>query len=466
MNKHALFDSIATSRAWCHFEDSYYHRHVGEYLRFLIPENASVLEIGCAGGERLAALKPRRGVGIDFSPKTIEAARRNFPHLDFFAQDIDDLECSETFDYVVVNNVIGYADDLQKAFRRIKKICRPQTKVILIYHSHLWRPFLRVAGWLGARRKWPQQHWLARKDIENLLYLEDFVVVRRDQRFLVPFYIPFVAWLFNKYLVHIPGLMDMALDHILIIKPEGPRRIQEDVSVSVVVPCRNEKGNIEEIITRTPMMGKRTEIIFVEGHSRDGTLEECQRLKEVHADKDIKVLAQKGEGKGDAVREGFAAASGDVLMILDADLTVPPEDLEGFYNALVSGKGEFINGSRLVYQMEKEAMRFLNMMANKFFSVMLTYLLGQYLKDTLCGTKVLWREDYLKIEEGRRYFGDFDPFGDFDLLFGAAKLNLKIAEIPVHYKSRVYGTTQIRRFEHGWLLLKMTIFAMRKIKFV
>ena len=232
--------------------------------------------------------------------------------------------------------------------------------------------------------------------------------------------------------------------------------------MTIVIPCRNEKGNIRPAVERTPAFGLKQELIFVDGHSTDGTLEECHAVARQFPDKDIKVFEQAGKGKRDAVRLGFAEASHDVLFILDADLTMPPEDLPKFYNALVTGKGEFINGSRLVYAMEKQAMRFLNVLGNKFFSVALSPLLGQPLKDTLCGTKVLSKEHYAQIVANRSYFGDFDPFGDFDLLFGAAKLNLRIVEIPIRYRDRTYGSTSISRFRHGWLLLKMTLFALRK----
>jgi glycosyltransferase involved in cell wall biosynthesis len=246
----------------------------------------------------------------------------------------------------------------------------------------------------------------------------------------------------------------------------GSRKTPEEVTCSVIVPCRNEKGNIEQAVRRIPDMGKHTEIIFVEGHSEDGTLDECRRVRDKYSQRDISVLVQNEKGKGDAVRAGFAHAKNDILMILDADLTVAPEDLPKFFEAIVHGKGEFINGSRLAYQMEKEAMRFLNLLGNKFFSNAFTYLLEQRIRDTLCGTKVLWKEDYNRIITGREYFGDFDPFGDFDLLFGAAKLNLKIVEIPIRYRERTYGSTQISRFKHGLLLLKMTFFALKKIKFI
>ena len=251
--------------------------------------------------------------------------------------------------------------------------------------------------------------------------------------------------------------------NLIVARPAAEE--EKDYKISIIVPARNESGNIENAILRTPAFGSSVEFIFVEGHSSDNTWEEMLRVQAAYPGKDIRVMRQGGKGKGNAVREGFEAAHGEVLMILDADLTTPPEDLPKFYHALARNSGEFINGCRLVYPMEKEAMRFLNYLANKFFGLFFTYLLGQRIKDTLCGTKVLFASDYRRINQNRSYFGDFDPFGDFDLLFGAAKLNLKITEIIVHYKDREYGTTQISRFKHGWLLVKMSLFAARKIKF-
>jgi len=213
-------------------------------------------------------------------------------------------------------------------------------------------------------------------------------------------------------------------------------------------------------------MGAGTELIFVEGNSTDHTWAEIQRVAAEHPERGIRILQQTGRGKGDAVRAGFAVATGDILMILDADLTMPPEELPKFYEAIASGQAEFANGVRLVYPMDEKAMQFLNLCANKTFGLIFTWLLGQPLKDTLCGTKVLSRAHYSRVAANRAYFGDFDPFGDFDLLFGAAKLNLKIADVPIRYKERTYGTTNIQRWKHGWLLLRMVLFAARKLKFV
>ncbi len=236
----------------------------------------------------------------------------------------------------------------------------------------------------------------------------------------------------------------------------------------MIVPgLRNEAGNIEAILANTPEMGGGTELVFVEGHSTDDTWGEIQRQIAIHPQRRCLAMQQTGKGKGDAVRLGFAQATGDILMIYDADLTVPPESLPRFVEALRQGEGEFINGVRLVYPMERRAMRFLNLVANKSFSVAFSWVLGQPVKDTLCGTKAIWKKDYELLAANRAFFGDFDPFGDFDLIFGAAKLNLKIVDIPIRYRERTYGTTNIQRLA-PWLAVAKDVgfCGARKLKFV
>jgi SAM-dependent methyltransferase len=465
-DKIRYFDSVAGEREKWRQKGAYYHVELEKFLRFIVPKGSCVLEIGCGTGELLDALKPVRGLGIDISPNMVGIAQKKFPHLQFEVGDLEDLRINETFDYVVLVETIGHVDDIQAAFRELHKVSRTDTRVIIVYYNYLWEPVLKFSEAVGLRMKHLLQYWLPLDSLENLLFLNNFEVVKKGYRFLLPVYIPIVSSFFNKFLANMPFFWKLSLNEVIVAKPTGSRKPPGEVSCSVVIPCRNEKGNIEDAVQRTPDMGKHTELIFVEGNSQDGTLEECERVKQQYPHKDITVLVQDGKGKGDAVRKGFSQAKNDVLMILDADLTVPPEDLPKFFEAILSGKGEFINGSRLVYQMEKEAMRFLNLLGNKFFSRAFTYLLEQRIRDTLCGTKVLWREDYDKILAGREYFGDFDPFGDFDLLFGASKLNLKIIEIPIRYRERTYGSTQISRFRHGLLLLKMIFFAMKKIKFI
>jgi hypothetical protein len=396
----------------------------------------------------------------------VEAARQRHPDLEVRVDSVERLQLDEKFDYVVLSDLIGFLYDVQGSFENLHRVCTPGTRIVISYHNFLWELILKTAERLGLKAQQPVQNWLGVSDIENLLDLAGFEVIRTASRVLLPLNVPGLSTLFNRYLVNLPLLRHLALVFVVVARPK-PAPSPASYSCSVVIPCRNERGNIEEAVTRMPQLGSHTELIFVEGNSTDGTAEEIKRVMAVHPERDIKFVPQgDGRGKGDAVRKGFAAATGDVLMILDADLTVAPEELPKFYNALVNGQGEFIHGSRLVYPMEKQAMRFLNILANKFFSVAFTYLLGQRFKDTLCGTKVLFRTDYQQIAASRPYFGEFDPFGDYDLIFGAVKLNLKIVEIPIRYRERAYGTTNISRFQHGWLLLRMCVFAMRRIKFV
>jgi SAM-dependent methyltransferase len=460
------FDDLATGRDRWIERNRYYHDSLHRILAFFVPKGCSVLEVGSGTGQLLNALQPSRGVGIDISPNMVEEARKNYPHLNFYVDDIEDLKLEEKFDYIVIADLLGFLHDVQRSFENLQRVCTPRSRIVVSYYSVLWEPILHLAESLGFKARQPVQNWLGPLDVENLLQLAGFEIIRRQPRLLLPVRIPCLATLFNRYLAPLPILRKFVLTFITVARPKPIPR-QDNPSCSVIIPARNERGNIEAAVLHTPRLGAHTEIVFVEGNSNDGTADEIKRVITAYPERDIKLVPQgDGRGKGDAVRKGFAAATGDVLMILDADLTVAPEELPKFYLALVSGHGEFIHGSRLVYPMQGQAMRFLNVLGNKFFSVTFTYLLEQRFKDTLCGTKVLFKSDYEQIAANRSYFGDFDPFGDYDLIFGAAKLNRRIVEIPIHYLARKYGTTNISRFKHGWLLLKMSVFAMRKLKFV
>lgn len=461
-----FFDTVSDLLPKWRKRNRYYYQGISDYCRHVIPEGSSVLEIGCGHGDLLASVKPTRGLGIDLSPRMVAQAQKNHPGLEFRVGCAENLEFDETFDYILVSDLVGLLPDVQRVFKELRKVVSPDTRVVVTYYNYLWEPALKVAEWLRLRMTSPIQNWLPLSDIENLLYLAGFEVVKKGYRFLIPKRLPLISGLANTYLAKMPILRRLCLAEVLIARqiPIEPRSVP---SCTVVIPCRNEKGNIEAAFQRVPKLGSGTEIIFIDGNSEDDTVAEIRRCTGEYPNQSVTLLLQgDGVGKGDAVRKAFAKAKNDVLMILDADLTVPPEDLPKFVDALVEGKGDFINGSRLVYPMESQAMRFLNLLGNKFFSMAFTYLLEQQIRDTLCGTKVLYRRDYERIAANRHYFGDFDPFGDFDLLFGAAKLNLKIVEVPIRYRDRTYGTTQISRFRHGLLLLRMTLFAMRKIKFV
>ena len=458
------FDTLAPKREFWRNRNRYYYDDQLKFFKFLIPEGSSIIEFGCGTGDLLKGLKPKRGVGVDISPAMLEIARERYPELEFREADIEQIGgWGETFDVLIISDVVGHLSDIEETFRRLRAFCRKDTRVIISYYNFLWEPILQFGEISGLKMPQQYQNWLSSEDICNLLSLAEFQVVKSECRLMIPKRIPWLSDFINRYFATLPGVRKLTLCRYIVARPinlEGKR----DYSVTVLIPCLNEKGNVEEAVKRIPEFGKSREIIFVDGHSTDGTQEEVKRMMEMYPDKDIKLMIQDGEGKGDAVRKGFAGAGGDILMILDADLTVPPEDLPKFYRVLAKDQGEFVNGCRLVYPMEKQAMRFLNLLGNKFFSLAFTWLLNQRIKDTLCGTKALFRKDYKRLAANRSYFGEFDPFGDFDLIFGAVKLNLEIIEVPIRYRERTYGSTNISRFSHGWLLLKMTLFAYRKIK--
>jgi len=380
--------------------------------------------------------------------------------------EIDFEKTGGVFDYIVATDILGSVYDIERFLDGARSRLAKDGRIVLTQYSTLWEPILRFASWLHLRSPAIEQNWISPHDLQNFLHLTGFEVVKSGGKMLFPKYVPLVSAFFNTIVANMWPFSLFCLIQYAVARPLPENDMRRKPSLSIVVPARNEAGTIERIVNELPELGAFTEIIFVEGHSTDNTFAEMERVAKAYAGKKrIKVAMQDGRGKGDAVRKGFNMATGDILAIYDADMTVPPGDMEKFYHAIAYGRGEFINGSRLVYPVENGAMRLLNFFGNKFFSLAFTAILGQPLKDTLCGTKVLWKRDYEDIQKNRAFFGDFDPFGDFDLLFGAAKLNLKIVEVPVHYRDRVYGVTNISRWSHGWLLLRMTLFAARKLKF-
>jgi len=445
----------------------YYHRRITEIYHYLISPDQRIIEIGCGKGDLLASLKPSVGVGIDFSEEMITRAKQKYPDLRFVQCDAHEIDLDEKFDVIILSDLLNDLWDVQRVFQQIQKLCTPQTRIILNLYSQVWELPLKCAQHLQLTTPLLPQNWLTVEDITNMLHLAGFEVIRFWPEILWPLNTPIISTFFNKYLVKIWPFLFFALTNFMIARLRPTKRwIKKKPRVSVIIPARNESGNIEEIFARTPEMGGGTELIFVEGNSEDNTYETVEKAIKNHPERNCKLFRQTGIGKGDAVRLGYQNASGEILMILDADMTVPPEDLPRFYDAICSGEGEFINGVRLVYPMEQQAMRYLNLLGNKFFSLSFSWLFGQPVKDTLCGTKVLSRENYEVLAQNRSYFGEFDPFGDFDLLFGAVKMNMKIVEMPIRYAERKYGNTNIDRWRHGWLLLKMTFFAMKRIKFI
>lgn len=422
----------------------YFYRLLSSYIRLYARETDRVIEL---------------------DPMSEELAK-NLGATVISAEHLSQLPVIDANDYVVLNGNLHYEVDVQSYLQRLRLKIGLDSRLIVVTYSSMWKPIIWLATRLGLRRKTLESNWLDNGDVANFFRLTDFELIRHDERVILPIPIPLISWFLNRYLAPLPGIRALALVNVFVARPLPLQRAAQAPSVTVVVPARNEAGNIEDIVRRIPKMGPEDEIIFIEGGSSDNTWDRILEIKERHPELRILAAKQEGKGKGDAVRKGYGMSTKDILMILDADLTVPPEDLPKFYEAIASGKAEFVNGSRLVYPMEKDAMRFLNLLGNRFFATAFSFVLGQRFKDTLCGTKVLTRSNYLRLAANRTYFGEFDPFGDFDLIFGAVRMGLRVIEVPIAYRERTYGTTNISRWRHGALLLMMLVFASRKLKFI
>jgi ubiquinone/menaquinone biosynthesis C-methylase UbiE len=454
-------------KSW-HNKNKYYHEELLRYYKNTIPKESRILELGCGTGSLIGGLFPSYGVGVDISEGMVKVARKRFPKIKFICQDIESFHSEEKFEYIIISGTLGTVKNIQKLLQNITKMCSSDTRLVINYYNQLWNPIINISHSFKLKRKEIVFNWPSVEDIENFLYISGYQIIKRDFFLLFPKYFPLVSEICNKFLAKTPIIRRLCLEQFVVARINCPP--DNCSTTSVVITCRDEEGNIEPLVKRVPNMGKHTEIIFVEGHSKDNTIGKIKEMVNKYPEKDIKLMKQKGIGQGDAFRMGFDNAKGDFVCWLEADLTTPPEEIKLFYDAYAQGKGEYVNGSRMVYTMEKDAMPFGNFLINRFFGNLFTIILGQRFTDTLCGFKAISKKNYMKIRKNITYFGDFDPFGDFELIFGAIRHNLKVVEIPVHYNPRVYGApkaygkTIISRFKHLFLLLRMSWKAFVKFR--
>jgi SAM-dependent methyltransferase len=442
----------------------YYYDTIISFLRFVIEPEKNVLELRCLSGRLLNAVSPSRGVGVDITPEMIEIARGNYPELEFICCDPESLALAEQFDYILFSNIYDTVDVIA-ALQRLPPLCRPESRLIIYNYNHIWEPILELASRMGGRAPLVEPNWLSERDVESFLHLVGFESIHTHRLILLPKWLPLVSGFLNRCIAPLPGFRKLCMINMVVARPVPRARNQSDVSVSIIVPCKNERANIAPAVRRIPEMGRHTEILFCDDQSTDGTADEVRRMQAAYPEKDIRLIQGPGICKAENVWTGFAAAKGYVLMILDGDLTVMPEELPYFFHALIEGKGEFINGSRLVYPMQGKAMKGANVVGNKFFSLLFSFLLSQRIKDTLCGTKVLWRRDWQRMQAFLGTWGVRDLWGDYELLFGASRLQLRIQDLPVHYQDRIYGVTKMTRvFSNGLRMLRMCWAAWWRLK--
>jgi|HubBroStandDraft_2_1064218.scaffolds.fasta_scaffold07243_2 SAM-dependent methyltransferase len=442
----------------------YFYDRLKRVLKYIVEPRKRVLEIRCETGQLLASVAPSYGVGVEISDAMVECAGRQFPEFHFVRSDPESLQLNETFDYILFNHIFDTVDIL-RAFESVRRHCSPETKVVVINYNQLWQPILEFASKVGLRSRFVEPNWVSENDLRGFLKLAGFRVVHKHRIMLLPKWIPLLSSVMNDFVGRLPGLRRLCLMQVMVGRALAEPKREEDLAVSVVIPCRNEAGNIQHAVERLPAMGRHTEILFCDDKSTDGTADEIRRMQELYPWKDIRLVEGPGICKAENVWTGFRAARGDVLMILDADLTVMPEELPVFLRALATCRAEFVNGSRLVYPMPDLAMKFANIIGNKLFGVVFSYLLDQRIKDTLCGTKVFWRKDWARMEINLGGWGIKDLWGDYELLFGASKLHLEIIEVPVHYQERIHGVTKMTKvFSNGLRMLGICWHAWNRLE--
>lgn len=458
---HDFFDQLAPQRDKWIAKNAYYYEELYCLHEWLVENNKRVLDIGCGTGNLLSRVKPKEGVGIDFSFEMVKIASQKFPEFNFQVMDGQHLEFNRKFDYILMSNLVGYVDDVWQTFRSLRSVCHERSRIVITNYNYFWQPVMALAEKLGRKMPDRIQNWLPQEFIEHFLYLNGFTVVKKGKFLHLPLKLGGLAKILNRLFAQIPLLNSLALIEYLVAQPVFlHEKTPTHKSVTVIVPTHQEMGNVDTIVDLMPQIGDKTELIFVNLPGTDGTADKIkQRMKSYTGKLKIKYLEQSAKtGKIGALRLGVKAASGEIILIYDADVTVPPQDLIKLYLALVEKKSDIINGTRLVYPTEKGAMRFINHLGNLIFARLFTWTLGQHFTDTLCGSKGFWKKDFLEFEKTKIPIDNLDRYGDFYLLMGAYRRNLKIAEVPVRYKTRRYGDTKLNRVLNGWQFLRIFVY--------
>ncbi len=442
----------------------FYHQRKIEYLQFVVPPGESVLVLGCEDGALIDALRPSRGVGVDVSPSAAALGRKRYPKYEFVTSADYDIDTDERFAYVILNDMAGYVDDLFALLTALRRHTSLTSRLVIVQHNYLWRPVLRCAAALRLKRPERIRNWLSVGDLRVFLEATGFEPIDVRPKLFCP-----KRWLgVGPAINWVAGLMPfvgrLASTEILVARPGDRTTDAARKTASIVLTTRDEHANIEPMVQSIPEVGAHTEILFVEGHSTDGTREEIERVICAYPERNIRLLVQDGIGQGDAIRKGFDQATGDVIILLEADRTSPPEDVLKVFEVVASGRAEYVNGSRFVYPRQPGSMPVLNVIGNALFAVWFTWFLGQRTSDVLCGIKAIDRVQFRRLLRNWGFLGLHDPFGDFELAFGAARLGLKISEVPTRYACRQYGVPKTRPLRHGWMLLRMVLRATRVFK--
>lgn len=431
----------------------YYYTQIQRLLKFLIPPGKSILYFGCYREDVIYSLDASSSVVIN--EEVDERISKNksveFVHCKYHLYNPQ-----QEYDYIILDTVIGKTENINLLLRNISSACSSHTRIIIHQENYLWRPLLNFAASFGLKKQEKTQNWLSIKDVETYLETAGFESTRVYKKNIFPLKAGFLGPILNHFFSTIPVLDFLKLDQFIVGRFNKPfTQLKSSSSLSICLTVKDEEHNIEPIVSSLPVLCENQEILFVEGNSTDNTAKEIERMKMLFPHKNIRLIKQPGKGQGDAIHTGFKEAKGEIIILYEGDGTSEPYDIQYFYEAIEAGRFEFIEGSRFVYPLSHKCMPLANKIGNVVFAKWFSFFLNQRTTDVLSGIKAIRKKDYEKIYNTWGFLGIPDPFGDFELLFGSARYGLKIGEIPIRYKPRVFGESKTSVFKHGWYLLKM-----------
>jgi len=355
-------------------------------------------------------------------------------------------------------NLVGFFDKLDSSLNE-------EAKVIVSYYSKIWKPFFFIFSLFGLIRNYKNSLFFSKDTLEIFLRTGNFEISKKIPNYFIPFNIPIINKFLSILINFLPFLDNLSVTKVFYLRKKNYKK-RQNKKISLIIPCKNEQGNILNIVTDAKKeLIIPYEIIFVDDKSSDNTFQIIIDCKKKFSDVDIQVTKGPGKGKSLAVNEGIKIATGYYSIIFDADMTVNMKDINVFYNAISNGNADIINGSRLVYKPYTGAMRYLNFLGNKFFSKLSSFITGELITDTLCGSKCFITKDFKIFNEFKDNNNINDIWGDFNILYSSNFYGLKCIDLPVRYYERVEGETKMKKRFYFFLnMLSTSIKAMNRFK--
>ncbi len=363
---------------------------------------------------------------------------------------------------IILTDLFEVSTDILELLSMVNKLLGKDGIIVICSINQKWNRILNLFERLNLKDGNQKRLFINSTIVLNIAKVTGLEFVTQRNKQIFPFRMLGLGSLINNILEILFFPFSFGIRIYSILNQQEKFNEEKKYSKSIIIPAKNEEKNLKPLLNQIPELEEDHEIILAIGDSEDKTYEVAKEIKEARCwPFEVKVIKQTGKGKANAVWEAVEEASKEVIIILDADISVNPETIVQFNSVIDTGKASFVNGTRLIYGMESGAMRIVNNLGNRIFQYIVSIIIGQKITDSLCGTKVFFRKDFNKIKLWKELVQMKDPFGDFDMIFTAGYFGLKILEIPVRYQARVYGVTQIKRFRDGY---KLIIYLLNSIK--